>query len=186
MKALNHGVQKSFRSEPIEIDRVAGEIGKECEKADLSAAVAFAERMYGIEGRQEMRRGSRESLRRQPLEIPLSFEIGEEPLRLTRDVLRVAKCAAVFAEAYRPELACPGIDILEQMMMDGSIMANAEAPLRQWFVGPLGSTHSLEFSQCIGVANVGNVSENSGVRIAVRVCYGVIVGGPSGPSHTFC
>jgi hypothetical protein len=118
--------------------------------------------------------------------MPLPSKIGEEPLHLTRDVVRVAKGAAIFAEAHRPELACPGIDILEQMMMDGSIMANAEAPLRQWFVGPLGSTHSLEFGHGIGVANVGNVFENGGVRIAVRVCYGVIIAGPSGPSHTFC
>jgi hypothetical protein len=115
MEALNHGVQKSLRSEPIEIDRVAGAIGKQCEKADLSAAVAFAERMYGIEGRQEMRRGSRESLWRQPLEMPLLSKIGEEPLHLTRDVFRVAKGAAIFAEAHHPELACPRIDILEQV-----------------------------------------------------------------------
>ncbi len=75
--------------------------------------------MYGIESRQEMRRGSCESLWRQSLEMPLPSKIGEEPLHLARDVLRVAKGAAVFAEAHRPELACPGIDILEQMMMDG-------------------------------------------------------------------
>jgi hypothetical protein len=71
-------------------------------------------------------------------------------------------------------------------MMDGSIMANAEAPLRQWFVGPLGSTHSLKFGQGIGIANIGNISENVGARIAVWVCYGIIITGPNGPSHTFC
>jgi hypothetical protein len=78
------------------------------------------------------------------------------------------------------------MDILEQMMMDGSIMMNAEPPLRQWFIRTLGGTHGFKFGQGCRVANVRDVPENGGARIAVRVCYRVMVGGPSGPSHTFC
>lgn len=129
---------------------MACSIGKEYEEAGLRAAVALAEWMYGIEGRQEMRRGICESVRRQSAKMPLSAEIGKEPLHLARDIFRVAKGAIIFAEAHRPELACPGIDILEQMMMDGSIMANAEPPLRQWFVRALGGTHGLKFAKAAG------------------------------------
>jgi hypothetical protein len=161
-------------------------VGKKCEEAYLSAAVALTEWMYGIEGRQEMRRGIGKSLRRQSPKMPLSSEFGKEPLHLARDIFRVAKGATIFAEAHRPKLACPGIDILEQMMMDGSIMANTEATLRQWFVRTLGGTHGFKFGQGGRVANIRDVPENGGARIAVRVCYCVIVDEPSGPSHTFC
>ena len=94
--------------------------------------------------------------------MPLPSEIGEEPLHLARDIFRVAKGAGIFAEAHRPELACPGIDILEQMMMDGSIMVNAEPPLRQWLVRALGGTYGLKFGQGCQVANVRDVPENGG------------------------
>jgi hypothetical protein len=63
MKAADHSVQEPLRNQPVEIEWVAGTIGKEREEAGLCAAVVFAKWMYGIESRQEMRRGRGEDLR---------------------------------------------------------------------------------------------------------------------------
>jgi hypothetical protein len=71
-----------------------------------------------------------------PLSLLLS-EAGEESSHFARDMLRIAKCAFILAEANGPELAGPSVDILEEVVVHRSIVTDAQNASGQRFVGAL-------------------------------------------------
>ena len=109
----------------------------------------------------------------------------EKNRHLSDDVLWIAERAAAFAEAHGTELAGPWVHVLEEMVVDGFVVADAESASGQRLVSPLGGCDRLEFSEDVLISNAGDVFEDAGVGIAVRICYGVVITGISVVFHTF-
>lgn len=108
--------------------------GEECH---LSASIAFAKGMNGIELAEEMRAQRRKALRittSQPVPIP---QPGEEPAHLRWDVLGEAEHALPLADPHRPIFPRPVTDVLKQVMVNGAIVGDREIAEGQWLVAAL-------------------------------------------------
>ncbi len=97
-------------------------------------------------------------------------------LHFTSDVFGIAKRAPAFPQPNRPNLSSPREYVLEQVAMDGSIVRNAQLPMRQLLVGALRRADRFKSLQSRLVSDAGNVPKDGRAGIAVRVCYGIVHG----------
>jgi hypothetical protein len=149
-------------------------VGEKNEKACLGTPVPLSKGVNCIKGGKEARRGGNEILVRQTAQIILLFEIGEEILHFSGDVLGTAERTIILADAHRPKFSGLGVDILEEMTMDRSVVRDAKAPARQRLVRPLGRAHGFEGIKRGLITNVREVLKNARAWIAVWICYGVV------------
>src|SRR5690349_17211995 len=67
-----------------------------------------------------------------------------------------------FADFHRPNLACPVVDVLEQMAMDGLQMNEVEFAGRNSFRDPLRCQHSFGLVQNDRIDDAKPISEDAG------------------------
>jgi hypothetical protein len=66
----------------------------------------------------------------------LLLEPKKQPAHLASDVFRIAKRTGALGDTYPPKSTSPAVDVLEEVMMHGPVVADREAARRQRFEGP--------------------------------------------------
>ena len=159
-EACDHRREHLRRVELGEVEGVARTLGKQAEKRYLSAAVAFAKRMNGVDLGEIVRGPLGKALRGLVPKMTLSRQGTEKFAHLRVDVLRVTEHAVVLGDAYRPELSGPVIHVLEEMPVNGPVMGKTEPAGRQSFPAALLSDERFESLQFGLAADVELVLEN--------------------------
>src|SRR3989344_8428757 len=95
-KTVYHRPQCLFRIHGLQMNRVARAIREQCEERELCAAVAFAERMYGVEFREKMCRIRCKFFLGKISERPFPLEFGKEPTHRVGNMFRIAKDISSF------------------------------------------------------------------------------------------
>ncbi len=134
---MNHRTHHPGRIEPILVERVAGLMSEGDQERQLCAAVAFAERMDGIELGEKMRGSLSENHRIESTKTLLSRELTKQPSHFAIDVLRIAERASLLGDAHGSNFSCPGVDVLKQVSVNGAVMAGSQSSRRQRLAEPL-------------------------------------------------
>jgi len=103
-------------------------------------------------------------------------QASEQGIHLARDVLRVAERALALEYAHSAEASRPGIDVLEEVAMDGAVVGDAQAALRQRLFGTLRRHGKFVAFERFGPAQARSVFQDRGVRIAVDFVSGIVHG----------
>lgn len=138
----------------------------------MGAAVAFAERMDGVEFGQEVGNLRGKGVGMQFVQQVGVAQIAESFLELATDVFRLAEPVAALADADAPDLACPGIDVLEQMAMDGKIVVGVKISGRQRLVEAGEGERQLGFVKVSLVLQVEQIAQDCCPWIAQRIGLG--------------
>jgi len=120
-----------------QVKRVARPVSENSNEGNLSSAIAIPKYVDGIEFRQEVCGLTRKIFLTKGTEKSLLLESSKEPAKLFGDVLGIAKGTPASRNANRSELSRPLIDILEQMMVDRTIVPYAESSRGQRLIEPL-------------------------------------------------
>ena len=109
-------------------DRVAGGLGDLAEKSALGTPVALAERMDGVDLGVIVRQAFQELLAAQAVETVLVGEVCEQRRQVGADVLRQREQVAALGDAYRAQLAGPGVDVAEDVAWVACKWATSNLP----------------------------------------------------------
>ena len=134
-KARYHCIEHDFRIEPVEVQWMPGTVSNQTEERELRAAVAFAERMDGVELGKKVRSAVNEVFATSILQTAIEFQIPKQPMHLGSDVLGIAKGTGVFGQSHRAELTRPLVDVLKEMVVDCAVVTKREPAPRQRFLG---------------------------------------------------
>ena len=102
---------------PDPIDVVPGVVGELGEEGTLGTAVAFAERVQGVDVGEEVRELANELVAVQPAQLIGCCQPAEDIPSSCLQVLRQAE-QRPFRDRYRPQLAGPGEDVAEDVAVE--------------------------------------------------------------------
>lgn len=136
IEAFDHRRDDTVPLEDIDIKRVAGMRCQHRQECELGAAIAFPERVDRVEFGQEVGHFRGEGCAVELVEPVGVAQLGKTLLQLALDMFRVAEPIAAFADADGADLACPRVNVLEQMMVDGQEMGGVKISGRQRLVEP--------------------------------------------------
>lgn len=122
------------------IDRMTGLARKGREEFALGAAIALAERMNAVDGGKRGHRLVGEFVARKPRQEIVGLEVGKQHIEASVDLWPTSKTlaagllhrrhrcrrAVLEGERLMSKMACPFVDILEKMVMDGAQMRDIE------------------------------------------------------------
>ncbi len=151
------------------VDRVAGLRAKLAQVLGLDTAVAFAKRVDVVHVAKNVTCGGREVLTAQAAEkigrLKPPMNIGHagfnEPAEL--------ELVAVLGDLDAADLARPFVDILEQMMVDGTQVRQVEMAGRRTFPQPLNHQPSFKNLKLGGIPDAGSVSQDITVWVKVGI-----------------
>ena len=143
--------------------------GQQFEILQLCPAVTVSEGMDVVHIADDLRRPDSEILRRESLQearaLKPPMNVGhagvDEPAKL--------KLRPALADLDGADLAGPLIDVLKQVMMDGSQMVDIETTGRYAFSGSLRDQPSFDLIENFRVSYAEKVPENMASRIDIRV-----------------
>ncbi len=135
-------------------------VSQHCEERELGPAVALAESVNHVQLRQEMRRLKREIIGHKVFKKAARLQRREQLRGLGLDLLRKAERIALFRNAHRAGFPRPCVDILEQVMMDGTIMREIKLAFGQRLAGSRVADFGLEGVEFVLVAQVELVHED--------------------------
>lgn len=160
---------------------MARPIRQQGEKRQLGPPIAFPKGVDGVQVRQKMRPAGGKILARQALQLPIAPQFLKHPHHFRGDVLGIAEHAGALSNAHGPVFAGPGVDVLEQMPVQGTVMGRAQVAGRERLFGPLQHGLMLKAVEFVLVLKIGAVLENrrSGVAVGGRTA---LVHAPSTPS----
>ncbi len=183
-EAPDHGVENAFRIEFALIEVKSGMVGKHGEEHQLGAAISFSEGMDSVQLSDEMANMPGEPFHGKVFQPVRIAEIGEYPFQFGLDVLGKAEPVAALADPYASDLPGPKIYILEEMFVQGQIVADVEPACRKRLVDAGQEECEFRFLQKFGIANVEEVYEYVRAWITERIGLGR-VGQRLLPSHPF-
>lgn len=169
MEALDHRGKHGRRIEVTEVERMAGLRRQDSQEDILCAAISFAEGVNRVELRQEMRRRCGECRSAEPAQEMVGTELPEKSGQFSPDMLRVAEAVAALGDPDAAASPCPWIDILEQVVMDGEVVAEAETACGHPFAGALQIHLQLVCIQGVLVPEAEQVPQNLGPGIAIGI-----------------
>src|SRR5262245_21136311 len=110
---------------------MVGAVGKQGKKGKLGTAVALPKRMDSVQLGEEVRGDLREVARSQLAQELVLSQPSEQAAHLLGDVLRVAERAGALRNPHCSEFSGPIVDVLEQVMVDGAVVGDRKATIRQ-------------------------------------------------------
>lgn len=113
-------------SDPGHVQRVPGAFAEQEQKAQLGPAIAFAEGVNGVQLGEEAGGGVDEFFRSCTGDKGSFCKRIEQQVHLPLNVLGKAEHRAALGNPDRAILARPGIDILEQVAVDGTVVGWVE------------------------------------------------------------
>src|ERR1700738_219487 len=108
-----------------------GPFSKKGQKGQLCPAVALPEGMNGVELSQKMRGLPCEGRRIHVSKMPFCRQMPEQSPHFAIDVLGISKHAPLFCDAHGTNPTRPYIYVLEEMSMNGAIVAVTQSSGRQ-------------------------------------------------------
>ena len=92
------------------------------------------------------------------------------------DVSPELKLIAALRYLDSADLACPLVDILKQMAVDGFQVVEIKVTVRNAFSGPLCHLPPLKSIECSSIFDITQISENVGAGIDVRISHSAASG----------
>lgn len=135
--------------------------------AQLRSAVAFPERMHIVDVAHDGTDGLREG---GSGEAAQEVGLGQAPVDVGHagaDETAELELMAAFGDFYGSEFARPGVDVLEEVVVNGAEMGEVEVARRDALSGPLDNPLPLLVTERNGVGQVQFVAEDGATRIAV-------------------
>ena len=156
------------------MQRMAGLRSDKSHEGELGPPIAITKCVNGVEHTQELSCLDGEVIRGEVAEILIAPKLGEGLLQLAINVFGIAERVSLPAHPQSAVLAGPGVDILEEVMMDGPVMPDTKQASRHRFIEPLGCDGGLEPGERGLTFQVSEVLEDLGAGITVVVVDGII------------
>ena len=140
MKAPDHGLEKTFGAQAVQMQRMIGFVSHGRHKRHLCTSIAIPKRMNGIKLAQELCGFLRKLFGRQITEISLSLQFAKHLPELSFNIFRITKGKKGFSPLFDTDASDPSrpaVNILEYVMTDGAKMPDAQSSVAQRLIKAL-------------------------------------------------